>query len=182
MTVEYRIGDCVQVLKEYPENHFDACVTDPPYGLEFMGKEWDRLVIENGSGGSVGLGSIPRGHADSRTRKALGEMQAWHETWAREVLRVLKPGAYLLAFGGTRTWHRLACALENAGFEIRDTICWLYGSGFPKSLNLGDGLGTALKPAFEPIVLARKPLSERNVAANVARWGTGALNIDAARL
>jgi site-specific DNA-methyltransferase (adenine-specific) len=102
------------------------------------------------------------------------------ELW-REVRRVLKPGAHLLACGGTRTYHRLTCAIEDAGFEIRDCLAWLYGSGFPKSLNLGDGLGTALKPAHEPIVLARKPF-KGTVAANVEKHGTGALNIDACRV
>ena len=131
------------------ENAFDACVTDPPYGLAFMGKGWDH--------------SVPG--ADF-----------WTPT-----LRVLKPGAYLLAFGGTRTFHRLACAIEDAGFELRDTLMWVYGSGYPKSRNLGDGRGTALKPAWEPIILARKPLVG-TVAENAAAWGTGALNIDACRI
>ena len=102
------------------------------------------------------------------------------ETW-RAVARVLKPGAYLLAFGGTRTFHRVACAIEDAGFEIRDCLSWLYGQGFPKSLNLPGGLGTALKPSWEPIVLARKPF-KGTVRANVEQHGTGALNIDACRL
>ncbi len=103
------------------------------------------------------------------------------DVW-REVCRVLKPGGHLLSFGGTRTYHRMAVAIEDAGFEIRDQLQWLYGSGFPKSHNLGDGIGTALKPANEPIVLARKPLSEKTVAANVIKWGTGGLNIDVGRI
>jgi site-specific DNA-methyltransferase (adenine-specific) len=109
-----------------------------------------------------------------------GDIALRAETW-RLVYDCLRPGAYLLAFGGTRTWHRQAVAIEDAGFEIRDTIMWLYGSGFPKSHNAGDGWGTALKPAVEPIVLARKPLIG-TVAANVAQFGTGAINIDASRL
>lgn len=102
------------------------------------------------------------------------------EQW-KEVLRVMKPGAFLLSFGGTRTYHRLVCNIEDAGFEIRDQIQWLFGSGFPKSLNLGEGRGTALKPANEPICLARKPLDGTNVQ-NVLKYGTGALNIDVCRI
>lgn len=179
----------------------DACVTDPPYELNFMGRGWDRTGIAY----SVDL-------------------------W-RSVLRAMKPGAYLLAFGAPRTYHRLACAIEDAGFEIRDCVQWWFGSGFPKSLDVSkaiddaagadrpvlgphpspqstapkramgdgwqptpmltapatdaarqwDGWGTALKPAYEPIVCARKPL-RGTVAVNVQRYGTGALNIDAARI
>jgi site-specific DNA-methyltransferase (adenine-specific) len=132
----------------------DSIVTDPPYELGFMGKSWDNSGI-----------------ADN--------VDLW-----RECLRVLKPGGHLLAFGGSRTYHRLACAVEDAGFEVRDQIMWLYGSGFPKSLNLkddGQGWGTALKPAHEPIVVARKPLIG-TVAQNVLEHGTGALNIDGCRV
>jgi hypothetical protein len=153
------IGDCIEQMKTLEENSVDAIVTDPPYGLEFMGKEWD------GFGTPLGF-------------------QTWSEQWAREALRVLKPGGHLLAFGGTRMYHRLAAGIEDAGFEIRDTLMWLYGSGFPKSHNLQgewQGWGTALKPAVEPIVLARKPLIG-TVAANVLTHGTGALNIDASRI
>lgn len=197
------------VLATLPENALDSCVTDPPYGLNFMSKSWDRSNVETNP-----------------------------ETWAA-VYRVLKPGAYLVAFGGTRTWHRIACAIEDAGFEIRDNLAWLYGQGFPKSLALDkaidkaagakrevvgtrrlqgnagvstkekggtysvgaglvadvqidvtapatelakqwEGWGTALKPSFEPIVLARKPLIG-TVAANVAAHGVGGLNIDGCR-
>lgn len=145
-------GDCLEVLPSIESTSIDAVVTDPPYGLGFMGKQWD---------------SLPPG-----------------EAVASELLRVLKPGGHLVAFGGTRTYHRLATSIEDAGFEIRDCLVWLYGSGFPKSHNLAgdrEGWGTALKPAFEPIVLARKPL-EGTVAANVAEHGTGALNIAATRI
>jgi DNA modification methylase len=192
-------GDCRDVLATLEECSFNACVTDPPYGLSFMGKGWDHGVPGVAFWGAV--------------------------------YRVLKPGGWLVAMGGTRTYHRLACAIENAGFEIRDQIGWLYGSGFPKSHNLGvaidrmsgisarskafnmkgrgdraeeldtngreflppyepatdaarqwQGWGTALKPAWEPIVLARKPLSEGTVAANVLKWGTGAINVDGCRV
>jgi DNA modification methylase len=136
----------------FADNCFDAVVTDPPYGLSFMGKRWDY---------------------------DLPTVELW-----QEVYRVMKPGAHLLAFGGSRTYHRAVCRIEDAGFEIRDCVMWLYGSGFPKSKNLRqkwEGWGTALKPAFEPIVLARKPL-EGTVAQNVAKWGCGALNIDQCRV
>jgi DNA modification methylase len=203
-------GDLFDVLPTLEADSIDACVTDPPYELGFMGKHWDA------SGVAYNV-----------------------ETW-RQVMRVLKPGGYLLAFGGTRTYHRMACAIEDAGFEIRDSLQWLYGSGFPKSLDVSkamdaaagaerqiirtstsgmspkaggaynfngrdvangvplsesysitvpatdlakqwQGWGTALKPACEPICMARKPL-RGTVAANVARYGTGAINVDACRI
>jgi site-specific DNA-methyltransferase (adenine-specific) len=103
------------------------------------------------------------------------------EIW-EECLRVLKPGGHLLSFGGSRTYHRMAVRIEDAGFDIRDQIMWIYGSGFPKSHNIGDGIGTALKPAHEPIVLARKPLSEKTIKENVLKWGTGGMNIDVSRI
>jgi site-specific DNA-methyltransferase (adenine-specific) len=202
-------GDCVEVMAGMDAESVDAIVTDPPYNLGFMGKEWD-----------------------SRHQ---------HEPWSREAYRVAKPGAHLLAFGGTRTYHRLTSAIEDAGWEIRDCLVWAYASGFPKSLDVskaidkaagvterpitgeklgadrlrnqtvdgerdGDGRwgdevgrdpftrgavtdaakrwqgwGTALKPAWEPIVMARKPLIG-TVAANVAAHGPGALNIDGTRI
>lgn len=178
-------GDCVKWLRELLPDSVDAIVCDPPYGLGFMGKGWDKL---------------PPG-----------------PEFAEQALRVLKPGAHILAFGGTRTYHRLVVALEDAGFEIRDTLAWCYFNGFPKSLDVSKaidkaacaerevvgrfvdhkrswditapttpeakrwaGWGTALKPAIEPIVLARKPLIG-TVAANVLAHGTGALNIDGCR-
>ncbi|UVT30961.1 DNA methyltransferase [Mycobacterium phage Langerak] len=229
-------GDCLHVLAELPDRSVDAVVCDPPYGLEFMGKEWDAPWRKTSAS-----------HARARERRAAelddpvkgkyyeaGQpFQQWCAQWAAECLRVLKPGGHMLAFGGSRTWHRLAAAIEDAGFEVRDSIAWLYGSGFPKSLDVskaidkaagaerevigeqpdrwtnkgsvlnfatdrpqssipvtGDpateaarqwqGWGTALKPAFEPIVVARKPL-QGTVAANVLDHGTGALNIDACR-
>lgn len=210
MSAAWRVefGDCVERMAATPDASIDAIVTDPPYHLAFMGKAWDTVTP--------------------------GESQREHERWAREALRVLKPGGHLLAFGGTRTYHRLAVGIEDAGFQIRDTIAWIYGSGFPKSLDVSkaidraagaerevigeqpdrwtgaggvlnfatdrpqdtvpitagpatpegerwDGWGTALKPAFEPIVVARKPLIG-TVAANVLEHGTGALNIDGCRV
>lgn len=177
-------------------NSVDSVVTDPPYELGFMNKKWD----------STGVAFCKK-------------------TWA-EVLRVLKPGGHLLSFSGSRTYHRMACAIEDAGFEIRDQILWVFGSGFPKSLNIGkavdnllgnerhsfggeskpkefsgkfdqrgsedrekslgnskhEGWGTALKPAHEPICMARKPLAENTVAENVMAWGTGGINIDGCRV
>jgi site-specific DNA-methyltransferase (adenine-specific) len=194
------LGDNIQSLQKLPDNSIDSIVSDPPYGLSFMGKKWDYDVP------SV-------------------------EFW-KEVYRVLKPGGHVLSFGGTRTYHRMVVNIEDAGFEIRDQIMWLYGSGFPKSHNIGkavdklqgndrevlgtrradniggkdgllkaqwekvddveititkgqspyEGWGTALKPANEPICVARKPLSEKSVAENVLRWGTGGINIDGCRV
>jgi site-specific DNA-methyltransferase (adenine-specific) len=191
-------GDNIELLKTLPENSIDSVVTDPPYGLSFMNKKWDHQVP------SV-------------------------EFW-KEVYRVLKPGGHVLSFGGTRTYHRMTVNIEDAGFEIRDQIMWLYGSGFPKSHNIGksvdkiqgnerevdeektelykrdsdyvfsgddetrkeykitkgtsewEGWGTALKPANEPICVARKPLSEKTIADNVLKWGTGGINIDGCRV
>lgn len=148
--IEY--ADCLDALRAMADNSVDSIVTDPPYGLSFMGKKWDYDVPST-------------------------------EVWI-ECLRVLKPGAHLLAFAGTRTQHRMAVRIEDAGFEIRDMIAWVYGSGFPKSHNLDgewDGWGTALKPALEPITVARKPL-DGTVAANMLAHGVGALNINGCRV
>ena len=206
------LGDCLDKLKELDDNSVDSIVTDPPYGLAFMGKHWDYDVPSQ---------------------------QIWEEC-----MRVLKPGGHLLSFAGSRTYHRMAVRIEDAGFEIRDQIMWVYGSGFPKSRNIGKdiekikvggiknlkqvgtkqgikvetgtsgysyskeyvagksmggkqisgdipvyeitnewgGWGTALKPAHEPIVMARKPLSEKTVGNNVLEWGTGGINIDECRI
>jgi DNA modification methylase len=210
------LGDCRDVLRTLADNSVDSVVTDPPYEIGFMGRSWDGTGV------------------------------AYDVTVWEECLRVLKPGGHILAFGGSRTWHRLAVAVEDAGFEIRDSICWLYGSGFPKSLDVSkaidkkagaerevvgekmspdgipyksrrvnnsgpsvggnafgeydnkgheisapstaeaqqwSGWGTALKPAFEPIVVGRKPFGKGvTVAENVLAWGVGGLNIDASRI
>ena len=122
-------GDCVEEMRQLPEASVHAVVTDPPYGINFMGKAWDA------PGGM--LGQMATGDEQRGDNAAFG---AWCETWLTECLRVLKPGGHLLAFGGTRTWHRLACAVEDAGFEIRDSIAWLYGSGFPKSLDVSKAI------------------------------------------
>lgn len=193
MIINLLNGDCLELLKTIPENSVDAIVTDPPYGLSFMGKKWDYDVP------SV-------------------------EIW-KGCLRVLKPGGHLLAFAGTRTQHRMAVRIEDAGFEIRDMIAWVYGNGMPKIHDLGkavdklqgnkrdvvgkgksgvkrkcmdnkfkgdyeltegktsfEGWANLLKPALEPITLARKPISEKTIAKNVLKWGTGGVNIDGCRV
>jgi site-specific DNA-methyltransferase (adenine-specific) len=178
--VDLMNDDCRNALKELDDNSVDAVVTDPPYAL-----------TDNKKGGS-GPASVNLESPYGRARITTGFMgKAWDtgETafdpgfW-QEVMRVLKPGGHVLAFGGSRTYHKIATAIDDAGFEIRDQIMWLYGSGFPKSSNQdGDweGWGTALKPAHEPIVVARKPLIG-TVPANLAKYGVGALNIDGCRV
>ena len=163
MTVELHLGDCRTVMAAMPEASIDSIVTDPPYGLssgptKFLGDEGARA-------GFMG--------------KAWDHGVPGPDFW-REALRVAKPGAHLVAFGGTRTFHRLTCAIEDAGWEVRDVLAWMYGSGFPKSHNGAWG-GTALKPAYEPIILARKPLAG-TVAATFAAHGTGGLNVDGCRI
>ena len=168
-------GDCRARLPELEAEIFDACVTDPPYHLK-------------GTNGAAANCASP--NARQRGKKGFmgmkwdgGDVAFRPETWAA-VLRTLKPGAHLVAFGGTRTYHRMACAVEDAGFEIRDMLGWLYGSGWPKSANQEgewEGWGTALKPALEPVVFARKPFTG-TIPAQLAAHGTGALNIDACRV
>lgn len=191
-------GDLFDVLPTLPEASIDACVTDPPYGIGFMGKAWDsftpgreatRIVSNraidsanpNLKGRKRGPASSPSAVEYDRSLSGQLEFQAWSERWAREVFRVLKPGAHLLVCGAPRSFHRMTCGIEDAGFVVRDCLSWLYGQGFPKSLNLGDGIGTALKPGWEPIVLARKSFKGA-LAANVLAHGTGALNIEACRI
>jgi DNA modification methylase len=208
------LGDCLDKLKELEDNSVDSIVTDPPYELGFMGKRWDASGI------------------------------AFNKDVWSECIRVLKPGGHLLAFGGTRTYHRMTVAIEDSGFEIRDCLFWCYGSGFPKSMDISkqidkregverevvgydaskarpnkenfakrtdrqptstaiegwrdngatitalatdlakqwSGWGTGLKPAVEPVVMARKPVSEKTIVDNVLKWGTGGINIDESRI
>ena len=138
-------GDCLEIMKKFPDNYVDSVITDPPYNLSFMGKKWDTV----------------------------NNFQQWCQQWATESLRILKPGGHLAAFGGTRTYHRMVCGIEDAGFEIRDSLHWIQGSGFPKGKS-------QLKPSHEPIVLARKPFTG-TLINNVLVNGTGSLNIDSCR-
>jgi len=154
-------ADALTLMAKLPENSVDAVVTDPPYAIAVGGEAWDRF----------GDGELSTGEA----------FEHWTRTWATEAMRVLKPGGHLLAFGSPRTFHRLVAGIEDAGLEVRDQLLWLYAQGLPKSPRLPGGLGTALKPAYEPILLARKPL-EGTTAGNLERHGTGALSIEAARV
>lgn len=225
--INITLGDCVVVLKARNGPLFDACVTDAPYHLQSIVK---RFGGENAAPAKAGkTGAYARAAKGFMGKDWDGGDVAFNpETW-RAIYDQLKPGAHLVAFSGARTYHRMACAIEDAGFEIRDQLQWLYGSGFPKSHDVskaidkvaghwrgragnahendskrafgqcyertvkGDpitaaaaaawqGWGTALKPSAEPICLARKPLSEKTIAANVLKWGTGAINIDACRV
>ncbi len=189
MTIELIEGDCREVLREFADNSIDSVVTDPPYALT-MTKRLSRSnpvdVEKNFTKTIPGQGVNPyRSQARGFMGKAWDNGDtAFDPTFWQEVLRVLKPGGHVLSFGGTRTYHRMACAIEDAGFEIRDQIGWLYGSGFPKSSNQDgewEGWGTALKPAWEPVVVARKPLIG-TVADNLIAYGVGALNIDGCRV
>lgn len=154
-------AEALWLLSVLPAASVDAIVTDPPYGLNFNNQAWDGGALVDGLG-----------------------FQAFTRAWAEQATRVLKPGGYLACFGASRTMHRAVAGIEDAGLEVRDQLLWLYGSGVPKSRVMPGGLGSALKPAYEPIVLARKPLDRRapTIGANVEAYGTGALNIDATRL
>ncbi len=171
-------NDCRDVLRGLADNSIDSVVTDPPYALVSIQKRFGK------PGSAPAKDVYGRGAAGFMGKQwDTGEVAFSEEFWA-EVLRALKPGGHVVAFSGTRTYHRMAVAIEDAGFEIRDQLGWVYGSGFPKSHNQhGDweGWGTALKPAWEPIALARKPLTG-TVAANLAEWGVGAINVDGCRV
>ena len=240
------LGDCLEVMKSMPDNSIDAVISDPPYGLSFMGAKWDSF------GGSTGRESVderrrkmneyagqnaivPRFASSHSHLPKLPEMQEFQAAMTpvfEEALRVAKPGAYLLCFGGTRTFHRMACAIEDAGWKVKDCIMWVYGSGFPHGMDVAkaidkasgyvgevigertvdvgmqgghmhavrkqqqqqqqvralspqakewEGWNTALKPAWEPIIVAQKPV-EGTIAENVLKWGVGAMNIEACRV
>lgn len=224
-------GEALDVLRAVPDCCVDSVVMDPPYGLGFMGKDWDSFRRSHNPA-DVGrenvFGRASRTSPASYTETERDAFVAFMQPIAAELLRVLKPGGFVLSFGGTRTYHWLAWAVEGAGFEVRDTIEWMYGQGFPKSLDVAKafdkaagvepletrpatlgmannpqwnalhnqlvmpeattaearrwgGWGTALKPAHEPILMARKPL-EGTVIENVGKWGTGAINVDGCRV
>lgn len=202
MSERYRLicGDNNEKLSDMEENSADSCVMDGPYGIRFMGKAWDSFDIAEKNGIRRGQeshapGAGPNGAHKSiaaeagkydRNANANREFQEWTRNLSEAIYRVLKPGAYYLSFSSPRTFHRLASGIEDAGFEIRDTLMWIFASGFPKSHNLtGDrqGWGSALKPAYEPICMARKPLEKGlTIAQNVEKWGTGAIWIDGCRI
>ena len=173
MNVCLHVGDCLEVLAELPECSVDACITDPPYGIGFMGADWDKArTLWSG-------GKFPNG-SPKWTGAERDAFEQWTERWAALALRALKPGGAILAFSSCRTYHWTARGMENAGCEPRDMIQWSFGSGFPKSHN-GPWGGTALKPAHEPVALMRKPLDGTH-AANWERWGTGGIDVDAMRV
>ena len=175
-------GDCIEQMQKLKDEGklVDLVVTDPPYHLtsivERFGKEGSAPAKDNYSDGAYTRTS--RGFMGKEWDG--GDIAFRTDTW-KLAYDLLKPGGYLLAFSASRNYHRMAVAIEDAGFEIRDQIMWIYGSGFPKSLNVGDGWGTALKPAHEPIVMARKPLEGTN-KQNIEKYGTGAINIDGCRV
>lgn len=160
-------ADALLALAKLPDACLDAIVTDPPYGIDFAGEAWDGAAIRRTAGGS----GVSANEA----------FELWTRVWASEARRVLKPGGHLLAFGAARTFHRLVCGVEDAGLEVRDQLLWLYAQGLPKSRYLPGGLGTNLKPAYEPILLARAPVVG-TTTSNVMQWGTGALNTEASRV
>jgi site-specific DNA-methyltransferase (adenine-specific) len=159
-------GDCLEVLGELEPESVDAIVTDPPYGIGFQHQRWDSAAIREAA--------AEAGHDRLNPNEAF---EAWCRIWAGECRRVMKPGAFLAAFGSPRTYHRLACGVEDAGLEIRDTLMWLYAEGMSKSRHYPGGRSTTLKPAFEPIVLARREL-DGTTEETVARHGTGALGAE----
>lgn len=185
MKIDLRQGDCVAVMRDMAKAgiSFHACVTDPPYGLTSIVKRFGKKnAAPAKSDGPTGVYKRFSENFIGETWDGAG-VENDPETW-RAVYGVLKPGAHLLAFGGTRTFYRMACAIEDAGFEMRATLCWLYSVGMPKShAQNGDfeGWGTGIRPSWEPIMMWRKPLIG-TVAANLSAHRTGALNIDAGRM
>jgi len=173
-------GDCLEVMDKIEKCSVDSIVTDPPYHLTSIVKRFGKEDAAPAKHGTDGV-FVRSSKGFMGKEWDGGDIAFQVETW-RKCYELLKPGGHMIAFSGSRTYHRMAVAIEDAGFEIRDQCIWLYGSGFPKSHNIGNGWGTALKPAHEPMVLARKPLSEKSVADNVDKFGTGAINIEACRI
>ncbi len=162
-------ADCLTTLPKLDPTSIDAVITDPPYGISIFGMKWDKLDPHRAAG---------RKHSPTSPSAAFRTFVA---RWAAECMRVMKPGAHLAAFAAPRTAHLMTSGIEDAGFEIRDTLMWLQGQGYPASRQLPGGRGTELKPAYEPIILARKPL-DGTLHQTLATYGTGALNIDACRI
>jgi DNA modification methylase len=160
-------ADALVTLAKLPDACVDAVITDPPYGIDFHGEAWDGADI--------------RRAARTEDLSAAEALERWTRAWATEAQRVLKPGGHLLAFGAPRTFHRLVAGTEDAGLEVRDQLLWMFAQGLPKSRRLPGGQGTALKPTYEPILLARRPFQGRTTD-NVEAFGTGALNIQASRI
>ena len=163
-------GDCLEEMRKLEPESVDAIVTDPPYGIGFQHERWDSVAIREAA--------TRAGHDRLSPNEAF---EAWSRIWATECRRVMKPGAFLAAFGSPRTYHRLACGVEDAGLEVRDTLMWLYSEGMSKSRHYPGGRATTLKPAYEPIVLARRAL-EDTTAETLARHGTGALGTEACKV
>ncbi len=159
-------GDCLEAMGRLEPQSVDAIITDPPYGIGFQQERWDSAAIREAAARA--------GHDRLSPNEAF---EAWCRIWATECRRVLKPGAFLAAFGSPRTYHRLACGVEDAGLEVRDTLMWLYSEGMPKSRRYPGGRSTTLKPTYEPIVLARREL-DGTTEETLARHGTGALNAE----
>lgn len=166
-------ADCFAAIARLAADSVDAIITDPPYGIGVNGMEWDRPAKLDPK--------RPPGKRRAPYANPIDSFQDFSREWASACRRVLKPGAHLAAFAAPRTAHRLTCGLEEAGFEVRDVLMWLQGQGYPATRVLPDGLGTGLKPAWEPIVLARRPLAD-TLGATLAEHGTGAMNIDACRI
>lgn len=180
-------GDVVAMAHKLDANTFDGCFFDGPYGLTSIGKRFGKRGSKppKTNGGSNGaFGRLAAGFMGQTWDGGVPSTEA-----CREFLQACKPGSWMLAFGHPRTWHRLACNIEDAGWEIRDTLMWMYGTGFPKSHNLGkkldaaawEGYGFALKPGYEPIIVAMKPL-EGSFADNARKWGVAGLNINGCRI
>jgi site-specific DNA-methyltransferase (adenine-specific) len=163
-------GDCLEVLATLEPESVDAVVTDPPYGIGFQHERWDSSALRKAA--------AEAGHERLSPNEAF---EAWCRIWAEECRRVMKPGAFLAAFGSPRTYHRLACGIEDAGLEIRDSLMWLYATGMAKSRRYPGGRGVNLRPAFEPIVLARRTL-DGTTEETIARHGTGALDVEGCRV